>query len=122
MRINMREFEQMLQVDVRVQINPGPPGSVTFPARDLVSVYTCHIPSAFNDTLSSHSILITDTLFMFTGQNSNHPHDGGPECCALGVWYQFPQAGVLFVAQVLSVGVILWVLVLLVLLTIICRT
>jgi hypothetical protein len=29
MRINMRELEQMLRVDVRVQINPGLPGSVS---------------------------------------------------------------------------------------------
>jgi hypothetical protein len=30
MRINMRELEQMLPVDVRVQINPVLPGSVSY--------------------------------------------------------------------------------------------
>jgi hypothetical protein len=117
MRINMREFAQMPQAGVREQTNPGPPGSVvTFPTRNLVSaVHTYHIPSALNNTLIGHSVLITDISFMFTGQNSDHSHDGGPECCALGVWYQFPQAGVLFVAEVLSdCGCVLILLVLLI--------
>ena len=88
MRINMRELEQMLRVDVRVQINPGLRGSVspslptTWCPGILVHLF---IPSASNDALSSHPVLITNTLFMFTGQNSNHPHDGGPERGALGI-------------------------------------
>jgi len=85
MRINMRELEQMLRVDVRVQINPGLPGSVS------LSLLTTWCPGIFVHLLHpictqrGHSVLITDTLFMFTGQNSNHPHDGGPGRGALGV-------------------------------------